>query len=204
MSEALENIKREIAAHPRERNGFARADIDALPIVEKEQAIEILIDAICEGMERCAEPLRWLTEQEFISVLDDRLSKIVPADHGYFYLSYFAYFETHSQHYINNMKMAIVDGDKAWDMRRSALGRNLRDVLQSSREYAELCKKITLYDPDPFIKKTALIGVLEYKKVNTNNYRLLPEHQYLLGQLQSTNSAGQQAAAMQLERIWNT
>jgi hypothetical protein len=201
MSEALENIKREIAAHPRERNGFALSDIDALLADEKKQAIKILIDAVSEGMERCVQPLKWLTRQNFLSVLDDRISKIAPADHGYFYLSYFAYLETYDSQYIENMKKAIVDGDKNWDMRRSALGRNLREILKANRDYAEFCKEIALFDPDPFIKKTALIGVLEFKKIDTNNYRLLPEHQYLLKQLQSIDNVDQQKIATELERI---
>ncbi len=174
QSEYFIRIKSEVEAHPRERKVFSKNDIDLVPENEKNELCNILIESLEEGKERCNKPLAWLTKEKYTQELTKRLSLLKKKDHGYFFLSYFLHNETKDKLFLEKMKDGIIHGDPNWDMRRSALGKHLKNVLNCNREYADLCADIVIYDTDEFIKRTALLGIIEYKNIDIDGY-VLPQ-----------------------------
>ncbi len=201
VSEIFLKIKNEINAHPKEREGFTVEDIKSIPSDEEKELSDLLIKSIKEGKERCNTPLKWLLGDNYIERLKKETLSTKKSDHGYFFICYFLYKETEDHKMIEEMQEAVKHGDSQWDMRRSLLGRHLKEVMKPTYEYAKFCLYIIINDEDKHIKRTALLGFLEYKNINTDGYAIPQDYENILAKINSLDPEEKRRAAENLGHI---
>ncbi|MDN3640880.1 hypothetical protein QWY82_18920 [Simiduia curdlanivorans] len=195
----LEELRNEITSHPREREGFNNIELNSLKSPEREDALDLLITHLEEGDERLTEPTKKILGHDYVKHLQSRLTELSTLDHGSIYIPYFLFKETGEQKYIQLMKSAILKGDKDWDMRRSALGRNLRNEL-SPKMYAEFCIEIAKNDSNKSVLKTALLGIQCYTS-GRNEFALNDDSEEVLKLLTSVDKHDRDSGLKKLESM---
>ena len=189
----------EISAHPRERNGFDCLNLEKLTGHDRDKSINILIDRLAEGNERLIPPLKLITNNNFENSLVNKLKSLSCKDHGYIFISFFLYEVTKDTAYLDKMKQGIKQGDPDWEMRRSALGRNLKNCLEPS-EYAGFCKDVAIIDSNISVIKTALLGIQNHFQKD-KSYELNSQYLDFYSKITSSDESDRRKAITELNKI---
>ena len=149
----LQNIQREISTHPKEREGFAKSDVENLSPDEIPKAKTLLIHAVSEGALRCNEPLLWLLGTNYEQEISEAYQKGELTDHGSIFLPYVLSKNSRDPIWVEKMKLGIEHGDAAWGMRESALLQLKEISLQV--DFVKFCWQLIENDQNNDMKKAA-------------------------------------------------
>lgn len=196
----LEEIRLELATHPKEQRGISRADIDSIPLHEKTPVMELLLARLEKGDVNYRQQLEWLLGEHYVSTLKSRLDSL-PADaKGQVYLPFYIYKATGDQRYLERMIFAIAEGKVDYDSRRNAFAADwyLRGLIGKEPIYWDLCRHLILNDASLIMRKKAMLWLAYEKGVPgvAVAYKLPAELTECVERLYATHSQDPQALAV--------
>jgi hypothetical protein len=181
MTYSINELETEIFVHPKERKGFQRTDIKQIPETEIGLAKELLFTAVEEGKQRCAEPLKWLLEDQYTSLLSERRNRHPETKEAYFLLTFELFKALGTDIYIEEMKASLLLADDNWEYKSSDLGCALKNSIPEIEAYTAYCFEILKTSTNKSLIKSALKGILNSKKnrgevsLSENESRILEE-----------------------------
>ncbi|WBS04831.1 hypothetical protein OU994_11415 [Pseudoduganella sp. SL102] len=164
MVDAADRILRELAAHPTEKEGFARDDFDALTDQQRHLLVEPFFADLADGDATAVAPLQWLLGEQYVSCLESRLKSLPGGAPGLVFIPYWLYEATRDESYLARMMAEIMRSDASWARRRHAVGGYLRRAIGKSPVFWDFCRYLILHDSDPSMKKTALVWLAQEKE----------------------------------------
>ena len=196
----LEEIRLELATHPKEQQGISRADIDSIPLNEKTAVAELFLARLEKGDVNYRQQLEWLLGEHYISTLKFKLASLPDDAKGKVYLPFHLYKATGDQHYLEQMIFAIIDDKIDYDSRRNAFAAEwyLRGLIGKEPVYWDLCRYLVLNDTSLTMRKKAMLWLAYEKGVPgvAIAYKLPAELTECVEHLYATHSQDPQALAV--------
>jgi hypothetical protein len=167
MPYSVQDLNREITAHPKERLGFQQGLITQISPQETQEAIELLLQALEQGSHRCSQPLHWLLKGDYLSFLATRRKRYTQAAEAYFLVSYELFIKCPSLELINDMKQSLLQADTHWEFQATSFWRLVTEIISDKQEILDYCKKIVLTSQTRSLVRLALTRILECAAPNT-------------------------------------
>jgi hypothetical protein len=184
-SNALQTIINELHAHPKEREGVSKRNIDALTAQERDAVVNLLITELEGGNVNYDEPLHWMLGSNYADSLEMRLNQLPEKSIGRIFLPYFIFKETKNRTFLITMMKAIISGPKNSSIRISALGGYLRNEIVDTVLFHDFCFYLALNDSEYEMKRLAMIWLSCGKKLIVGEYYLTNETQKIVDNLMS-------------------
>lgn len=204
MTYTLSDLKTEIYIHPRERKGFDQTCILQIPHYDLPQAVELLLTALEEGRHRCAQPLQWLLQNQYIPQLINRRLKFTQDQEPYFFLTFALFEASHEGHYLEDMKQSLLLADTNWEMTSTALQRITNGTLPDKIALINYCQQVLLNSANASLRKSALINILECKNLNPLKDGLSDRDLLIIQHLDSPVRTDKDWATIELNKIIST
>ena len=196
----LEEIRLELATHPKEQQGISRADIDSIPLNEKTAVAELFLARLEKGDVNYRQQLEWLLGEHYIPTLKFRLASLPSDAKGKVYLPFYLYKATGDQNHLEQMIFAIVEGKGDYDSRENAFTADwyLRGLIGKEPVYWDLCRYLILNDESLEMRKDAMLWLAYEKGVPgvAIAYKLPAELTECVEHLYATHSQDPQALAV--------
>jgi len=175
-----------------------------IPQHDLPDAVELLLTALEEGRYRCATPLQWLLQDQYLAQLLGRRLRFSQNQEPYFFLSFVLFEVSQDPQFLNDMKQSLLLADTNWEMTATALQHIANGILPDKIALINYCQQVLISSSNASLRKSALINILECKNLNPLKDGLSDRELLIIQNLHSPVRADKDWAVIELNKIIGT